>query len=255
LWKYGNCQQGISGARSISHARAAEIPSEGLARRLRHYALPVAGAPRDRDQPACFMTPSEIQITQATPPAAAVPGTAAHDHGFGFHDFLSAMNPLQYLPVVGTIYRAVTGDVIPEAVRDAGSLLVSGLLGGPIGLITYITTTIAEKVTGIDPEKIATAALNPSPPATAVATEVPAAAPAEAPTADPAAMIALPRRALTPQQLAAYGVRSDSPGTLKLGDVEGADVLNLMELTRISTAAAAYAANQPPPSPLAVTGR
>jgi hypothetical protein len=64
------------------------------------------------------------------------------------------MNPLQYLPVVGTIYRAVTGDVIPEALRDLGSMLVSGLLGGPIGLGMNIATMIGEKVTGIDPEKI-----------------------------------------------------------------------------------------------------
>jgi hypothetical protein len=31
-----------------------------------------------------------------------------------FGDVLSALNPLQYLPVVGSIYRAVTGDTIPE---------------------------------------------------------------------------------------------------------------------------------------------
>jgi hypothetical protein len=185
------------------------------------------------------MTPSEIQITPTNPPAAAA-ATAVHDHGFSFHEILSAMNPLQYLPVVGTIYRAVTGDVIPEALRDGGSLLVSGLLGGPIGLVTYIATTIAEKVTGIDPEKIVAAALNPPPPAVA-------------PVVAPAETIAPAQRALTPQQLAAYGVRSDAAGTLKLGNVEGADVLNLLELTRLGRAAA-YAANQTQPLPVAASG-
>jgi len=201
------------------------------------------------------MTPSEIQAT-STNPAAAAPAMAAHDHGFSFHELLSAMNPLQYLPVVGTIYRAVTGDVIPEALRDGGSMLVSGLLGGPIGLITYFATTIAEKVTGIDPEKIVAAALNPAPPAVA--------APAGMPTADPAPAQITPlpvtpapvtpapaQFALTPQQLAAYGISSDASGTLKLGDVHGADVLNIVELARIKGAAAAYAANQPPPIPVA----
>ena len=88
------------------------------------------------------------------PRRTPIQATATADHRFSFHDFLSAINPLQYLPVVGTIYRAVTGDVIPEALRDLGSMLVSGLLGGPIGLGINIATLIGEKVTGIDPEKI-----------------------------------------------------------------------------------------------------
>ena len=48
----------------------------------------------------------------------------------------------------------MTGDTVSEPVREAGSLLFSVLLGGPIGLISSIATTIAEKITGIDPEKI-----------------------------------------------------------------------------------------------------
>jgi hypothetical protein len=143
----------------------------------------------------------------------------------------------------------VTGDVIPEALRDGGSLLVSGLLGGPIGLITYIATTIAEKITGVDPEKIVAAALNPAPPAVA--------ATAGMPTADsaPAQITPAPAQfALTQQQLAAYGVSSDASGTLKRGDVQGADVLNIVELARLRGAAAAYAANQPPPIRVAARG-
>jgi hypothetical protein len=225
------------------------------------------------------MTPSEIQATTTSPATAAAPAMAAQGHGFSFHELLSAMNPLQYLPVVGTIYRAVTGDVIPEALRDGGSMLVSGLLGGPIGLITYIATAIAEKITGIDPEKIVASVLNPAPPTVAVS-----AAPAGMPTADPpptpitptqitpapvtltgvapspitptpirpAPITPAPSRfALTPQQLAAYGVSSDASGTLKLGNIQGADVLNTLELARLRGAAAAYAANQPPPIPVA----
>jgi hypothetical protein len=103
-----------------------------------------------------------VGLNPAAPASSAQTTTAQASHGFSFHDFLSAINPLQYLPVVGTIYRAVTGDVIPEALREAGSLLVSGLMGGPIGLGINIVTTLAEKASGIDPEKIVTAALNPS---------------------------------------------------------------------------------------------
>jgi hypothetical protein len=220
-------------------------------------------------QSACVMVTPEIPLTIVASPQAApaaAQATDVHAHGFNFHKFLSAINPLQYLPVVGTIYRAVTGDVIPEALREGGSLLVSGLLGGPIGLIASILTTLAEKVTGIDPEKIAAAELGPTPPKVAASVVAPAANPPAAtrpaaapPTAKPPVTAApapfrlasaSPQSALTPHQLAAYGIRSDASGTLKLGDVEGADALNGVELVRLAEVAAAYGANQLPSSSL-----
>ena len=191
------------------------------------------------------MVTPEIPITIVASPQtaapAAVPAAKVHDRGFNFHAFLSAINPLQYLPVVGTIYRAVTGDVIPESLREGGLMLVSGLMGGPIGLIVSIATTLAEKITGIDPEKIAAAELGPS-------SAAPAKAPiAASPLGRPIASVAAapsPQAALTPAQLSAYGVHSDVSGTLKLGDSEGADALNGVELVRLSQVAAAYAATQ-----------
>jgi cell division septation protein DedD len=209
-----------------------------------------------------MITP-EIQATTtaATAPSAAttpsVPGhTTAAGHPFTFHDLLSAMNPLQYLPVVGTIYRAVTGDVIPEPARDAGSMLVSGLLGGPIGLVTYVATAIAEKVTGIDPEKIIAAELHGSHPADATPA-TPTAAAAATPAMPTAVTASAPAASASPawtqKQLAAYGVRSDASGALRQGDLEGADVLNNLELVRLNQAAAAYAANQS--TPLTVAAR
>ncbi|WP_158923245.1 hypothetical protein [Acidisphaera sp. S103] len=198
------------------------------------------------------MVTPEIPVTIAASPQAAAPAAAQaterHDHGFNFHEFLSAINPLQYLPVIGTIYRTVTGDVIPETLREGGSMLVSGLLGGPLGVITYIVTAFAEKATGIDPEKIAATELGPTPaPAAAVSAKPPVANKPETVAAAPAGLAsASPQSALTPHQLAAYGVRSDASGTLKLGDVEGADALNGVELIRLAEAAAAYGANQRP---------
>jgi hypothetical protein len=67
---------------------------------------------------------------------------------------LSELNPLQYLPVIGTLYRAITGDTIPEVVRDIGSVIVSGLIGGPVGIATNLAALGVEKATGIDPEQI-----------------------------------------------------------------------------------------------------
>jgi hypothetical protein len=188
------------------------------------------------------MTASAIEVSNAySSPTAAAPVTGADHHGFSFRDFLSAINPLQYLPVVGTIYRAMTGDVIPEPLRQAGSLLVSGLMGGPIGLMTSIAVTLAEKITGVDPEKIVAAQFHRLVPTAAVPEVVQAAA--QPVTIGPVSTTSA-RFAMTPAQLAAYGVQIDTSGTMRLGDIKGADVLNAIELGRHTRAATAYAANQ-----------
>jgi hypothetical protein len=159
------------------------------------------------------MTTSTSQVTSANSAAAPATPIANDHHGFGFRDLLSALNPLQYLPVVGTIYRAATGDVIPEPLRRLGSLLVSGLLGGPVGVVISLVTTVAEKITGVDPEKIVAAHLKPA--ATpGVAARSPVA------TIDPASGIPsnptpAARLAMTPAQLAAYGVRMDTSGRVR----------------------------------------
>jgi hypothetical protein len=148
---------------------------------------------------------------------------------------LSALNPLQYLPVVGTIYRAVTGDTIPEALRLGGSMLVSGLIGGPIGLVTNIGATVAEKATGIDPEKIArrvaaTLGLTISHP-----TSPQAPAPASA-----VAAASSPPRGWSKAELANEGVTFASDGTPSQHGLQGAEALNAIELSRIHNAVAAY---------------
>ena len=97
-------------------------------------------------------TPS---TANAAPASAAAPAPqAGAKRGLSFGDVLSMLNPLQYVPVVGMIYRAVTGDTIPEPVRVAGGLAFSALTGGPIGLVLSAATEVAEQALGIDPEKI-----------------------------------------------------------------------------------------------------
>ncbi len=100
--------------------------------------------------PSARVTP-ETPVPQAKTP----PSSRDSDDGPSFGSILSALNPLQYLPVVGTIYRAVTGDTIPEGLRIAGSFVVSALTGGPLGMLLNAAATAAEKITGIDPEAIA----------------------------------------------------------------------------------------------------
>lgn len=170
-------------------------------------------------------------ITVVAPhPATA----AATTHGLSFHSILSALNPLQLIPVVGSIYRAVTGDEGDPTVRFFGSLAVSGLTGGPIGL----GINILEKITGIDPEAIAFKLLGihmHHEAATATSTETPAPATASSSSPSPATATATATPAADPAAgggwsqaaLRAYGV-SDT----RLHQA-GADELNGLELTRL----------------------
>ncbi|MEK9967540.1 MAG: hypothetical protein VW600_00295 [Ferrovibrio sp.] len=75
--------------------------------------------------------------------------------GFTFSDFLDIINPLQHIPIVNTVYRAITGDKI-----DPGSRIVGGgLFGGPIGLVVSLVSGAVEEATGKDPGEHALAAL------------------------------------------------------------------------------------------------
>jgi hypothetical protein len=58
----------------------------------------------------------------------------ASSSGFTFHDFLSIINPLQHIPVIGTLYRAITGDKIGVPEKIAGDALYGGLWGAVSGL-------------------------------------------------------------------------------------------------------------------------
>lgn len=105
-------------------------------------------------------TPASTRAAEASAAAGSTTTSqAAGDDDFGFLDVLSMLNPLQYLPVVGSIYRAVTGDTIPEGVRDIGSLAISAVTGGPMGVAISAAATALEKLVGFDPDRIATKVL------------------------------------------------------------------------------------------------
>jgi hypothetical protein len=88
--------------------------------------------------------------TQAMRQAAATPSAGAPGGGFSlntaFHDLLDIINPLQHLPVVGTLYRAITGDKIGTVEKIAGDALYGGLWGA----VSSVADTAFEAVTGKD---------------------------------------------------------------------------------------------------------
>ncbi len=66
--------------------------------------------------------------------------------GFSFGALLDIVNPLQHIPIVGTVYRAMTGDSIGPAARIAGGTL----FGGVIGLVASSLDSLVEGETGRD---------------------------------------------------------------------------------------------------------
>lgn len=49
-----------------------------------------------------------------------------------FAEFLHGLNPLHHVPILGTLYRAATGDKIPAPMQVLGA----GIMGGPVGMLT-----------------------------------------------------------------------------------------------------------------------
>ena len=82
----------------------------------------------------------------ASPDAAADKSHLWDDKEFGFTDVLAALNPLQHLPIVGPLYRALTGDTIGNVARVVGDTLY----GGPIGLVTGLINVAVAEETGTD---------------------------------------------------------------------------------------------------------
>lgn len=82
-----------------------------------------------------------------------------------FNDFLDIFNPLQHIPVVGTLYRAITGDTVSPSARVMGG----ALYGGPVGAVAGMVSAVGEQTTGADPGRQLLGAMQ-SPTATAPAT-------------------------------------------------------------------------------------
>lgn len=88
---------------------------------------------------------------------ARAPGRGPWDgEEFSFEDVLDLVNPLQHIPIVGSIYRSATGDrigMVPPIIGGA-------LLGGPIGLILGVINAVIESATGKDAGEHVIAMLN-----------------------------------------------------------------------------------------------
>jgi len=72
------------------------------------------------------------QITVSAPKSDSQKSDGLKSDGQGegfFHHLLDVINPLQHLPVIGTIYRAITGEHIGPVEKVMGDTLYGGLWG------------------------------------------------------------------------------------------------------------------------------
>jgi hypothetical protein len=69
-------------------------------------------------------------VERVTVSAPKSDGPAKPDAGEGFfHHLLDVINPLQHLPIIGTLYRAITGEHIGPVEKVMGDTLYGGLWG------------------------------------------------------------------------------------------------------------------------------
>ncbi|HWU55893.1 MAG TPA: hypothetical protein VN175_10350 [Rhizomicrobium sp.] len=77
-------------------------------------------------------------------PAPAGTDQPAGQHESFFHHLWDVVNPLQHIPVIGTIYRAVTGEHLDAVEKIAGDTLYGGLWGA----VSSIADVAFEGLTG-----------------------------------------------------------------------------------------------------------
>lgn len=71
---------------------------------------------------------------------------SVNDEPFGFGDVIDIINPLHHIPLVGTLYRHISGDQI----RPSSQILGGTLFGGVLGAASGIANAIIEEETGAD---------------------------------------------------------------------------------------------------------
>ncbi len=91
------------------------------------------------------LSPEAPDSTLAYSPSDSSQNPAAPEE-FGFGDLLDMVNPLQHIPVVGHLYRSLTGDQI----RPIGEIIGGAVFGGPLGAASGLVNAVIEEETGKD---------------------------------------------------------------------------------------------------------
>ncbi len=92
-------------------------------------------------------TNTTLAATALAPTARKPVAAPAGEQASGFGDLLDAVNPLQHVPVVSSLYREASGDGIGLPARLVGGFL----FGGPWGLLGSAALAAFEGMTGDTP--------------------------------------------------------------------------------------------------------
>ena len=111
---------------------------------------PVSIQKNDPDATSAANFKRILENTAPPPATSAAKPEALETNDFSFLDIFKTVidifNPLQHIPVIGAIYRHITGDEIGPVARLAGDTLY----GGPVGGAVALADIIFEKTTGND---------------------------------------------------------------------------------------------------------
>ena len=94
---------------------------------------------------------AQPQATALTPNPP--PSSASSNGSLSFGDVMDALNPLQHIPVVSSLYRAATGTQISSTSQIAGDTLyggVFGLVSAATGFVSSVANVAVKSATGQD---------------------------------------------------------------------------------------------------------
>lgn len=90
--------------------------------------------------------PASSEANSAEPEASAAGAELSEEEEFGFGDLIDIINPLHHIPLLGSVYREISGDEI----KPIGKILGGGIFGGAIGAASGLVNVIIEEETGRD---------------------------------------------------------------------------------------------------------
>ncbi len=158
----------------VALAQVTTTPSASQAPQALTGPLPLQASPSTQTASTASQPSSSDTLQQYTPPSAgkaeeeapvykkpqAPSDVTAEDNDASFSDLLDIMNPLQHIPIIGSIYREVTGDTIKPAERVVGDLLFGAATGTIlISAAASVASLAIEQQTGREPTMMVADAL------------------------------------------------------------------------------------------------
>ncbi len=135
--------EGIADGVPVSPGETLESPAEGGNGGVTDDRLVLLDTYPDREEQKSLAAQGKHWRMKDTPGAREL--FLGPDGKFGWDDFVDIINPLQHIPVVAQIYRAVTGDQAYGLSNFIGALPF-----GPISVASAIADTVVRSQTGRD---------------------------------------------------------------------------------------------------------